>query len=111
MSATEVHRLIDIMKSRNIMLLFPSKTCSQGYYLFVSRGFAFHLNGSIKHIHAGGGVVIHPAMQPCAKLIHQISERLIKATISLASGPAHLFGTYAPHQGVERDDIRDKYWG
>ena len=101
---------ICLMKEHHLGLLILTETKSTQYYSYNSEGYLIVLSGTSKDKHGGVGAIVAPWMRPALLDVLQISSRIIQLSCEKRGGNFHVLGTYAPHSGLDFEEVRDPYW-
>ena len=99
-----------LMKEHHLGLIILTETKSTQYYSYNSEGYLIVLSGTSKDKHAGVGATVAPWMRPALLDVLQVSSRIIQLSFKKRGGNFHVIGTYAPHSGLDFEEVRDPYW-
>ena len=99
-----------LMKEHHLGLLILTETKTTQYYSYDSEGYLIVLSGTNKDKHGGVGAIVAPWMRPALLDVLQVSSRIIQLSFKKRGGNFHVIGTYAPHSGLDFEEVRDPYW-
>ena len=68
------------------------------------------LSGNAKDKNAGVGAIISPKLRPHLLGVLQVNTRILHLSFKKQGGNVHLIGVYAPHSGLELDEVRQPFW-
>ena len=101
---------LQIMSEHSLDILMLSETRSTSYYSYTSEKHLVILSGNHQDKYAGVGAIISPRARPHLLDIIQDSPRMIHLAFKQQGGNFHVIGVYAPHSGLDYDDIREPFW-
>ena len=101
---------ICLMKEHHLGLHILTETKSTQYYSYNSEGYLIVPSGTSKDKHGGVGAIVAPWMRPALLDVLQVSSRIIQLSFKKRGGNFHVIGAYAPHSGLDFEEVRDPYW-
>ena len=99
-----------IMQKHNLDVLMLSETRSTSYYSYQSEKHLVILSGNSRDKYAGVGSIIAPQVRRHLLDVMQDSTRLLHLVFKQRGGNIHIIGAYAPHSGLDYEDIRAPFW-
>ena len=101
---------IDLMQTHNLDVLFLSETRTRQYYSYLSEQHLVILSGNHLEPNAGVGAIVSPRLRPHLSDVIQLSPRILHLFFKKKGGNMHLLGVYAPHSGLDFEQVRQPFW-
>ena len=105
----ELNNSIQMMQEHKIDVLILSETKSSQYYSYTSEQYLVILSGNSRDKHAGVGAIVSPRLRPHLLDVIQYSTRLTHLSKN-KEGIFHVVGVYAPHSGLDLEEVREPFW-
>ena len=101
---------IQLMQESSLDVLMLSETRARSYYSYSSEGYLVILSGNNRDQYAGVGAIVSPKIRPHLADVLQLTNRILHLSFKKNGGNVHIIGVYAPHSGLDHDEIRYPFW-
>ena len=102
---------IQLRSEHSLDILLLSETRSTSYYSYTSeKHMVMILSSNYQDKYAGVGAIISPKARPHLLDVIQDSSRILHLAFKQQGGNFHIIGVYAPHSGLDYDEVREPFW-